>query len=123
MEAAFLALRAFLPLIKGNHVQFGLDNRTAVAYVNWLGGTRSQHLTSLALDIRCYVLDRNMVISAIHVPGKWNHIADGKSKIFHDSIEWMPDRNLFKQITKHLGLPVVDLFASRINNQTLEFVS
>ena len=64
-----------------------------------------------------------MVISAIHVPGKWNRIADGKSRIFHDSIEWMLDHSLFKQITKHLGLPVVDLFAARINHQMPEFVS
>ena len=63
------------------------------------------------------------MISAIHVPGKWNRIADGKSRIFHNLIEWMPDHNLFKQITKRLGLPVVDLFASRVNHQTPEFVS
>ena len=31
LEAAFLALRAFLPLIKRNHAQFGLDIRTAVS--------------------------------------------------------------------------------------------
>ena len=68
------------------------------------------------------MLDRNMVISAIHVPGKWNLIADGKFRIFHDSIEWMLDHNLFKQVTKHLGLPVVDLFASRVNHQMPEFV-
>ena len=55
--------------------------------------------------------------------GKWNRIADGKSRIFHDSIEWALDHNLFKQITKHIGLPVVDLFASRINHQMPEFVS
>ena len=53
------------------------------------------------IDIWCCTLDRNMVISAIHVPGKWNRIADGKSRIFHDSIEWMLDHNLFKQITKY----------------------
>ena len=82
LEVEFLALRAFLPLIKGSRVQFGLNNRTEVAYINRLGGTRSQHLTALALDIWCYTLERNMVISAIHVPGKWNHIADGKSRIF-----------------------------------------
>ena len=64
LEAAFLALRAFLPLIKGSHIQFGLDNCTTVAYR--LGGTRSQHLTALAPD----TLDRNMAISAIHCPGK-----------------------------------------------------
>ena len=65
LEAAFLALRAFCLLIKGSHVQFGMDNCTAVVYINRLGGTRSQHLTALALDIWCYALDRNMVISAI----------------------------------------------------------
>ena len=123
LETAYLALRAFLPLIKGSHVQFGLDNRIAVAYINRLGGTRSQYLTALALDIWCYALDRNMVISAIHVPGKWNRIADGKSRIFNYSIEWMLNHNLFKQVTKHLGLPVVDLFASRVNDQMPEFVS
>ena len=123
LEAAFLTLRAFLALINGSHVQFGLDNHTAVAYINRLGGIGSQHLTALALDIWCYALDRNMIISAIHVPGKWNRIADGKSRIFHDSIEWMLDHNLFKQVTKHLGLPVVDLFASRVNHQIPEFVS
>ena len=123
LEAAYLALRAFLPLIKGSHVQFGLDNRTAVAYINRLGGTRSQHLTALAPDIWCYAPDRNMVISAIHVPGKWNRIADGKPRIFHDSIEWMLNHNLFKEVTKHLGPPVVDLFASQVNHQMPEFVS
>ena len=116
-------MRAFLPLIKGSHVQFGLENCTAVAYINRLGSTRSQHLTALALDIWYYAPNRNMVVSAIHVPGKWNCIADGKSRIFHDSKEWMLDHNLFKQVTKHLGLPVVGLFASRVNHQMPEFVS
>ena len=37
--------------------------------------------------------------------------------------EWMLDHNLFKQVTKHLGLPVVGLFASRVNHQMPEFVS
>ena len=123
LKATFLALRAFLPLIKGSHVRFGLDNCTAVAYISRLEGTKSQHLTALAVDIWCYAPDRNMVISAIHVPGKWNRIADGKSRIFHDSIEWMLDHNLFKQITRHLGLPVVNLFASQVNHQIPEFVA
>ena len=38
-------------------------------------------------------------------------------------MEWMPDHNLFEQITKHLGLPVANLFASRVNHQIPEFVS
>ena len=97
LEAAFLALRVFLPLIKGGHVQWGLDNCAAVAYIIWPGGTGSQLLTALALDIWHYAPDRNMVISAIHVPGKWNHIAEGESRIFRDSIELMIDHNLLNR--------------------------
>ena len=40
------ASQSFCHLIKGNYVQFGLDNRTAVAYINRLGGTRSHHLNN-----------------------------------------------------------------------------
>ena len=108
LEAAFLAVRVFLLLLKGSHVQWAWATEL-------LGGTGSQLLTALALDIRHYLLDRNMVVSAIQVPGKLNHIAEGESRIFRDPIELMIDHNLFKQITKHMGLPVVDLFASQDN--------
>ena len=122
LEAAFLAVRVFLPLIKGSHVQCILGNCAAAAYIIRLGGTGSRLLTALALDIWHYAPDRNMVISAIHVPGKWNHIAEGKSRAFCDSIELMIDPLSVQQITKHLGFPVVDLFASQVNHQTPEFV-
>ena len=84
LEAAFLALSVFLPLIKGNHVECGLDNCAAVAHIVPLGGTGSQLLTTLALDIWHYAPDRNMVISAVDVPGKWNHIAEGEFGVFCD---------------------------------------
>ena len=34
---------------------------------------------------------------------KWNHIAEGESRIFHDSIEWMIDHNLLNRILKLPG--------------------
>ena len=108
---------------KGELCPVGLGNCAAVAYIIWLGGTGSQLLTALALDICYYPPDRKMVISAIQVPGKWNHIAEGESRIFRNLIELMIDHNLFKQITKNLELPVVDLFASQDNHWTPEFVS
>ena len=98
LEAAFLALRVFLPLIKGSLVQCGLDNCAAVAYIIPLGGTGSQLLTALALNIWHYAPDRNMMISAIHVPGKWNHIAEGESRVFRDSIELMIDHYRFNRL-------------------------
>ena len=51
LKAAFLALQAFLPRLKHQHVQIGIDNKTAMTYINKLGGTRSHRLTSLALEV------------------------------------------------------------------------
>ena len=48
LKAAFLALQAFLPQLKHQHVQIGIDNKTAMTCINKLGGTRSHRLTSLA---------------------------------------------------------------------------
>ena len=98
LEAAFLALRVFLPLIKVSHVQCALDNCTAVACIIPLGGTGSELLAALALDIWHCAPDRNMVISAIHVPGKWNHIAEGESRVFRNSIELMIDHYQFNRL-------------------------
>ena len=37
LKAAFLALQAFPPQLKHQHVQFGIDNKIAMTYVNKLG--------------------------------------------------------------------------------------
>ena len=123
LEAAFLALRAFSASDKGESCPVWPGQLHCSSLHQSAG--RYKVSTPHSIGTRHMVLcsDRNMVISAVHVPGKWNRIADGKSRIFHDSIEWMPDHNLFKQITRHLELPVVDLFASRVNHQIPEFVS
>ena len=46
LKAAFLALQAFLPQLKYQHVQIGIDNKTAMTYINKLEGTRSHRVTS-----------------------------------------------------------------------------
>jgi hypothetical protein len=37
--------------------------------------------------------------------------------------EWMLDRNIFQKITKLLGEPTIDLFASRLNKEISIYVS
>ena len=68
LKAAFLALQAFLPQLKHQHVQIGIDNKTAMTYINKLGGTRSHRLTSLALEMWNFAADRNLTLSAVYVP-------------------------------------------------------
>ena len=79
LKAALLALQAFLTQLKQQHRQFGIDNNTAVIYINKLVGTCSHHLTSLALEMWNFVADRDLTLSSVYVPGEGNHIP-GKVK-------------------------------------------
>ena len=68
LKAAFLALQAFLPQLKHQHVQIGIDNKTAMTYINKLGGTRSHRLTSLALEMWNFAADRNLTCQQCTFP-------------------------------------------------------
>ena len=123
LKAAFLALQAFLPQLKHQHVQIGIDNKTAMTYINKLGGTRSHRLTSLALEMWNFAADRNLTLSAVYVPGEENQIADKKSRVFQDSLEWMLHPAVFQALQKEVGCFSIDLFATRVNHQVPAFVS
>ena len=49
LKAAFLAVQCFGK--QGNHIFLLMDNRVAISYINQKGGTHSQKLCSLALDL------------------------------------------------------------------------
>ena len=54
------------------HIRLKMDNKSAVAYVNKLGGTRSLPLNSLALEMWDWCLQRGIWISAEYLPGQEN---------------------------------------------------
>ena len=68
-------------------------------------GTRSQTLSNLAMELWNYALNRNLIISVTYIPGKLNVLADQKSRIFKDSIEWMLNQNVFRGVVARLGRP------------------
>ena len=109
VKSSFLALQAFLPQLKHQHVQIGIDNKTAMTYINKLGGTRSHHLTSLALEMWNFAADRNLTLSAVYVPREENQIADKKSRVFKDSLEWMLHPAVFQALQKEVGCFSIDL--------------
>ena len=51
LKAAFLALKFLIPNQTNVHVQICIDNRTAVVYINHLGGTRALELNSIAVKM------------------------------------------------------------------------
>ena len=81
-------------------------------------GSRLFGRTSLELWQWC--LERNIMISAQHVPGKLNTIADLESRVFNDSSEWKIAPQIISPFLKGCE---IDLFASRLSAQLPQYVS
>ena len=97
------------------HIQIQIDNTTALAYINNMGGSKSKELNQLAVQIWEWCISRNIWLTAVHIPGRLNTWADEKSRVFSDNHEWMLKTHLFDEILlRHPGLDF-DLFASRLN--------
>ena len=60
------------------------------------------------------------MISAQHVPGKLNTIADSESRVFNASSEWRIDPQTIPPFLKGCE---IDLFASRLSAQLPQYVS
>lgn len=85
--AIFLALKSFCMEFSDIHVKIMTDNTCAKAYINNMGGIKSEKMNMLSRKIWFWCMNRNIWISADHVPGK-NNVADKFSREFNDSVEW-----------------------------------
>ena len=121
--AATLAIKAFVKDKSNMAVLLQMDNRSSVAYINRLGGTKSTVLTELAKELWDWALPRKIHISAVHIPGTSNTRADIASRYWVDTSDWQLDKNIFKEITKRFGPFDIDLFANRLNNQLPRYCS
>ena len=82
-----------------------MDNTTSVSYINKYGG-RIASLNAIARDIWLRCIQRNITLSACHVCGTDNNIADKLSRTGNEDLEWS-----FKQC-----IHGVTSFLSVINN-------
>ena len=96
----------------GDRVNINLDSRTAAAFINRMGGTRSLPLCRIALELWDVVLERQGWLTATWLPRDQNQQADLLSKSAIDTWEV----SLLPQVTQMLWIrwfvPVLDLFAS-----------
>ena len=123
LMAVFLTLQHFRLLIGNVRVLIRSDNSTTCAYINKKGGTRSRTLCQLAIQLWGWCLEQRVDLSAVHVPGVQNVLADSLSRWSIDQREW----SLHGQVTNHLfrrwGQPLVDLFATCHNCKVPTFCS
>ena len=99
------------------------DNTTTVSYINSMGGCKSIERNSLTKHIWDWARERNIWLSAAHIPGSSNVDADQLSRNLNLNLEWMLLRPIFQRIVSLFGKPDIDLFASRLNAQVETYVS
>jgi hypothetical protein len=122
LQVVYFALLALGHSIHNQHIQVQIDNKSAVAYINHMGGTHSNAMDAIAKKIWSWALMRNNHISSVHIPEMENQQVDFLSRHFLDQTEWKLDPQIFRQFTRIRFPPQVDLFASRLNHQLEKYV-
>ena len=121
LQAAFFYLKAFCKNKTRLHMLLKLDNTTAVAYINKIGGTISASCNKLAKDIWNWAKGQDIWITASHVPGIKYTTADLRSHLFYDNKEWSLNEKVAKSLFDRFGKPVIDLFASYLNTKCTKY--
>jgi hypothetical protein len=88
-----------------------------------MGGSKSISCNKIAREIWFWCMNREIWISAAHIPGAKNTIADRCSRVFNDHTEWMLNPTIFKRISLLWGPFDIDIFASRRNKQLQKYVA
>ena len=83
----------------------------------------SKYCNDLAFDIWSWAVKKDIWLSASHVPGVENNIADLKSRYFYDNKEWSLNPYMFEKVCEKFGKPEIDLFATRLNAKCELYVS
>ena len=121
--AAFLALQFFCSAYDNKHIRLEMDNTTTVSYVNNMGGNHSSECNATARQMWLWCIQRNIWLSASHIPGVTNVEADRLSRQINDHTEWALNDEVFNRICTQLFRPQVDMFASRLNKKLPQYVS
>ena len=113
--AVLFALQSFAKGLADINILLRIDNTTAIAYINRMGGIRFPHLNAVAFQIWKFCENSNLSVFASYIRSADNFIADAESRKLDLETEYELSHEAFDEITSHLGQPKVDLFASRKN--------
>ena len=118
-----MAIRAFPPM-KQTSIKVMTDNTTALSYVRKQGGTRSEKLSRLAGRLWKYCISHQIALTAQHIPGIQNTLADAASRNFANRTRtWTTLPSTFQRIQNLFGANDVDLFADRLTHLLPQYVS
>ena len=122
LKACQLGLQSLCKTLSNKHIRILTDNTTACAYLSKFEG-RKLDLDILAREIWAWCIERNIHLSAAHIPGASNIEADNLSRSYNDDTEWSLDSEVFEHLESVFGNMTIDLFASRLNAKKAKYVS
>ena len=76
LEALWRGLLVFRTKLQKSHVVAMTDNTTVVAQIKNQGGTKSQQLTQQTTELLMWTQQREITLTARHLPGHLNVIVD-----------------------------------------------
>ena len=77
----------------------------------------------LSRKIWLWCIDNKVSLTAVHIPGIHNTLADKLSRKFIDNVEWSLSIFIFTRVCRNFGTPDLDLFASRLNKKLCKYYS
>lgn len=123
LKAAFFGIKCFASNLRDEQILLRIDNTTAIAYINRLGGIQIEKLSEMAREIWRWCEERNLWISASYINTKLNVEADAESRQLKPETEFELSPEIYNKIVIRFGKPEIDLFATRVNNKCRKYVS
>ena len=111
LKAVHFGLKSLCKSTSDVHIRLRIDNVTAITYINNMGGTKSRICNLIANEVWTWSIDRNIWLSAEHLQGSKNVLADEHSRVFDVTTEWMINRCVFVELVKIFGRPAIDIFS------------
>lgn len=120
--AVKFGLFCFCNDIVSKHVHLFSDSSVAVSGINKMGSCKAK-LNEIIREVWEFCIQRNLKLTASHIPGIENSIADELSRKHKTELEWKLNPGIFELLSKRFGPFDMDLFASRVNFQLKPYVS
>lgn len=118
-----MGLKSFASKMRDIDILLRVDNTVAIAYINRLGGCRSQQCFQPAKRIWQWCEKRNLYLTASYISSHDNIVADKESRSEIIENDWTLGHGYFKLICNEFGNPVIDLFGSYVSHKCVRYIS
>ena len=119
----FICLTIFFKDCSAAHIKFEQHNKTAVGYINHMGGCKSVACDTVDKSIWEWFIPKRIWLTAVYIPGPTNAIADSLSRTHVSDHEWQLSKEIFQKITTKIPHFSIDLFAYMLNTPIDRYAS